>query len=168
MAKFEQLSKLPPPQSLCSVSRYIVYNEDRRRSRCCLRRCPQCFCALYVFIHLNRQLKLLSSLNIFFNTDIWTTLVAGGQQSSAAVRQPQNNSPVESATSADQRCNRSPSAASQTVNVAAGSSIGFILDNTLYHSGPAAIYLGRAPGQVASWDGSGANWFKVYSSTSRG
>ncbi|KAI3615068.1 glycoside hydrolase family 61 protein [Moniliophthora roreri] len=28
-------------------------------------------------------------------------------------------------------------------------------------SGPAAIYLGKAPGSAASWDGSGANWFKI-------
>ena len=49
----------------------------------------------------------------------------------------------------------------EMVNVPAGSSIGFRLDNTLYHSGPAAIYLGKAPGKAAEWDGSGARWFKV-------
>ncbi|KAJ8520730.1 hypothetical protein ONZ45_g2471 [Pleurotus djamor] len=92
---------------------------------------------------------------------IWSTLIAGGTTSSAAVRQPINNSPVESATSNNLRCNVSPSPASATVNVAAGSTIGFILDNTIYHAGPAAIYLGKAPGSVASWDGSGANWFKI-------
>ncbi|KAF8055220.1 glycoside hydrolase family 61 protein [Lyophyllum atratum] len=92
---------------------------------------------------------------------IWTTLIAGGTTSTAAVRQPVNNSPVTSVTSNDVRCNTNPGAASQTVSVASGSSIGFKLDNTLYHSGPAAIYLGKAPGSVASWDGSGANWFKI-------
>ena len=45
--------------------------------------------------------------------------------------------------------------------MSAGSTIGFKLDNTLYHSGPAAMYLGKAPGRAADWDGSGANWFKV-------
>ncbi|KAH9476534.1 putative endo-beta-1,4-glucanase D [Psilocybe cubensis] len=92
---------------------------------------------------------------------IWNTLIAGSTTSSAAVRQPINNSPVTSVTSNDVRCNVSPGAASQTVSVSAGSTIGFKLDNTLYHQGPAAIYLGKAPGSVASWDGSGANWFKI-------
>ncbi|KAF8663648.1 hypothetical protein AX16_000890 [Volvariella volvacea WC 439] len=92
---------------------------------------------------------------------IWTTLIAGSTTTSAAVRQPPNNSPVESATSNNLRCNVNPAAASQTVSVAPGSTIGFILDNTVYHAGPAAIYLGKAPGSVASWDGSGANWFKI-------
>ncbi|KAK7046139.1 hypothetical protein VNI00_007142 [Paramarasmius palmivorus] len=60
------------------------------------------------------------------------------------------------------RCNVNPTAATETVTVAAGSEIGFLLDNTLYHAGPAAIYLGKAPGDSASsWDGSGANWFKI-------
>ncbi|KAL0571312.1 hypothetical protein V5O48_010647 [Marasmius crinis-equi] len=92
---------------------------------------------------------------------IWTTLIAGSTTSTAAVRQPLNNSPVTSVTSNDIRCNVNPSPASQTVSVAAGSTIGFKLDNTLYHQGPAAIYLGKAPSTAASWDGSGANWFKA-------
>ncbi|KAF8656150.1 hypothetical protein AX16_002719 [Volvariella volvacea WC 439] len=92
---------------------------------------------------------------------IWTTLIAGSTRSSAAVRQPLSNSPVESATSNNLRCNVNPRAATETVSVAAGSTIGFVLDNTIYHPGPAAIYLGRAPSSVASWDGSGANWFKI-------
>ncbi|KAF5378572.1 hypothetical protein D9615_007129 [Tricholomella constricta] len=92
---------------------------------------------------------------------IWTTLVAGGTTTNAAIRQPISNSPVESATSNNLRCNVSPGAATQTVSVAAGSSVTFKLDNTLYHQGPAAIYLGKAPGSVASWDGSGSNWFKI-------
>jgi hypothetical protein len=94
---------------------------------------------------------------------IWSTLVTGSSSTSAAIRQPKNNSPVESVTSNDIRCNASPSPASSTVDVAAGSSFTFKLDNTLYHQGPAAIYLGKVPsGQTAaSWDGSGANWFKI-------
>ncbi|TFK60972.1 glycoside hydrolase family 61 protein [Pluteus cervinus] len=92
---------------------------------------------------------------------IWSTLIAGSTQSTAAVRQPLNNSPVTSVTSNDIRCNASPRPATQTVSIAAGSTVGFKLDNTLYHAGPAAIYLAKAPGSVASWDGSGANWFKI-------
>ncbi|KAK7046141.1 hypothetical protein VNI00_007144 [Paramarasmius palmivorus] len=92
---------------------------------------------------------------------IWTTIVAGGTTSSAAVRQPPNNSPVQDVTSADITCNVSPAAATETVEVPAGSDITFQLDNTLYHQGPAAVYLGQAPGSAADWDGSGANWFKI-------
>ncbi|KAF9034303.1 glycoside hydrolase [Panaeolus papilionaceus] len=92
---------------------------------------------------------------------IWNTLIAGSTTSTAAVRQPVNNSPVTSVTSNDVRCNANPGKASQTVSVSAGSTIGFKLDNTLYHAGPAAIYLGKAPSTAASWDGSGANWFKI-------
>lgn len=92
---------------------------------------------------------------------IWTTLIAGSTNSTAAVRQPLTNSPVTDVTSNDIRCNVNPTPATQTVSVAAGSTIGFILDNTIYHLGPAAIYLGKAPSTAASWDGSGANWFKI-------
>ncbi|KAK1227639.1 hypothetical protein PQX77_009352 [Marasmius sp. AFHP31] len=92
---------------------------------------------------------------------IWTTLITGSTKSTAAVRQPLSNSPVQDVTSNDIRCNVNPSPASETVSVAAGSTIGFVLDNTIYHQGPAAIYLGKAPSTAASWDGSGANWFKI-------
>ncbi|KAK0451192.1 glycosyl hydrolase family 61-domain-containing protein [Desarmillaria tabescens] len=92
---------------------------------------------------------------------IWTTLIAGSTTSTGAVRLPQNNSPVTDVESTDITCNVNPSPATETVSVAAGSTIGFILDNTIYHQGPAAIYLGKAPSTAASWDGSGANWFKI-------
>ncbi|KAG6915240.1 hypothetical protein DXG01_012572 [Tephrocybe rancida] len=92
---------------------------------------------------------------------IWHSLVTGSIESTAPIRQPINNSPVTDITSSDARCNVSPSPATATVSVAAGSTVGFRLDNTLYHQGPAAIYLGKAPGTAASWDGSGANWFKI-------
>jgi hypothetical protein len=95
-------------------------------------------------------------------TDIWSTLIAGSTTSTAAVRQPVNNSPVTSVSDANYKCNVH-SAASATVSVAAGSTVGFKLDNTLYHLGPAAIYLGKVPSgsTAASWDGSGASWFKI-------
>ncbi|KAG6863686.1 hypothetical protein C0991_004123, partial [Blastosporella zonata] len=100
---------------------------------------------------------MISNLSI----DIWFNLIAGSTTSTAAVRQPLNNSPVASVTSNDVRCNVNPTSATATVTVAAGSTIGFQLDNTVYHLGPAAIYLGKAPSTAASWDGSGANWFKI-------
>jgi len=92
-------------------------------------------------------------------TDIWYQL----NGSTAAVRQPANNSPVENVGSGSMTCGNNPGSASATLTVAAGGSLTWRLDNTLYHSGPAAIYLGQVPsGQTAaSWNGSGANWFKV-------
>ncbi|KAF9007203.1 glycoside hydrolase [Cyathus striatus] len=111
------------------------------------------------------KLSALVGLAVLINSAsahyIWTTLIAGSTTSTAAVRLPQNNSPVTDVTSKDITCNVNPSPATETVSVAAGSTIGFKLDNTLYHQGPAAIYLGKAPSTAASWDGSGANWFKI-------
>jgi hypothetical protein len=92
---------------------------------------------------------------------MWTTLIAGGTRTMNAVRQPLNNSPVQTVTSTQMRCNSPSASAAQTVSVSSGTTVGFQLDNTLYHSGPAAIYLGKAPGAAASWDGSGANWVKI-------
>ncbi|KAF8311888.1 hypothetical protein DL93DRAFT_1371184 [Clavulina sp. PMI_390] len=94
---------------------------------------------------------------------IWTTFISGSTTSTAAVRQPVNNNPVTDAASNLIRCNNFTALGSATVSVAAGSTIGFNLDNTLYHLGPAAIYLGQVPsGQTAAtWDGSGAAWFKI-------
>ncbi|KAF6752428.1 glycoside hydrolase [Ephemerocybe angulata] len=94
---------------------------------------------------------------------IWTTITAGGVSTMAAIRQPLNNTPVEAVSSSAMVCNNNPRPATQTIDVAAGSQVSFKLDNTLYHSGPAAIYLGLVPsGQTAaSWNGAGANWFKI-------
>ncbi|KAL5485946.1 hypothetical protein ACEPAI_6990 [Sanghuangporus weigelae] len=89
------------------------------------------------------------------------TLIAGGTSYTAAVRQPINNSPVVDVTSNDITCNGTSSPATSTVTVVAGSTIGLILDNTIYHQGPAAIYLDKAPSSTASWDGSEANWSKI-------
>ncbi|KAF9255545.1 glycoside hydrolase family 61 protein [Marasmius fiardii PR-910] len=112
---------------------------------------------------LSTALLVQSASAHFLPTDIWTTLIAGSTTSTAAVRQPLSNSPVQDVTSKDITCNVTPHPATETVSVAAGSTIGFKLDNTLYHQGPAAIYLGKVPsgGTAASWDGSGGNWFKI-------
>ncbi|KAG6913976.1 hypothetical protein DXG01_003198 [Tephrocybe rancida] len=92
---------------------------------------------------------------------IFNTLVAGTETSTAAVREAQNNSPIKPVTSLDMRCNTNPSAATDTVTVSAGDTIGFRLSAAIFHEGPASIYLGKAPGKAADWDGSGANWFKI-------
>lgn len=56
--------------------------------------------------------------------------------------------------------------ATETVTVAAGSRVGFKLgaDKTVYHMGPASMWLGKAPERAADWDGSGKAWFKASAS----
>ncbi|KAL1704183.1 glycoside hydrolase family 61 protein, partial [Schizophyllum commune] len=78
-----------------------------------------------------------------------------------------NNSPVEDLTGTDMRCNvggLESGASTSTYEVAAGSKVGFKADQAAFHPGPAGIYLGQVPeGETAAtWDGSGANWFKIY------
>ena len=65
------------------------------------------------------------------------------------------------------RCNAggvTSGAQTSTSTVAAGSTVGIALDQGIFHPGPFIAYLGQVPsGQTAaSWDGSGANWFKIY------
>ncbi|KAG9123276.1 hypothetical protein FRC07_015164 [Ceratobasidium sp. 392] len=77
------------------------------------------------------------------------------------------NSPVTDVTSTDFRCNVGGLASgskTSTTTVAAGSTVGFQADIPLSHPGPTQVYLGKVPsGQTAAtWDGSGANWFKIY------
>ncbi|KAG6841141.1 hypothetical protein C0991_001417 [Blastosporella zonata] len=113
--------------------------------------------------HCESQYLVLSILspNTRFK-DIFNTLIYGNNQSStAAVREAQNNSPVQPVTSLNMRCNVDPYPATATVNVSAGDTIGFTLSASIFHEGPAAIYLGKAPELAADWDGSGANWFKI-------
>lgn len=67
------------------------------------------------------------------------------------------------ATSNDMRCNIISGPAKETVTIQAGDPISLALENVIYHPGPATLYLGQVPkGQTAAtWDGSGASWFKV-------
>ncbi|KAG6877106.1 hypothetical protein C0993_010248 [Termitomyces sp. T159_Od127] len=92
---------------------------------------------------------------------MFTTLVHGTEGSTAAVRQAQNNSPVRPVTSLDMRCNTNAIPAKETITVSAGDTVGFRLSAAIFHQGPASIYLGKAPGNAADWDGSGENWFKI-------
>ncbi|KAH9485654.1 putative endo-beta-1,4-glucanase D [Psilocybe cubensis] len=92
---------------------------------------------------------------------IFKTVIAGDKSSTAAVRQPQSVEPFHGITSPDTTCNHNPSAAQETVEVPAGGKLGFQLSNNMYHQGPVSIYLGKAPGSAADWDGSGQNWFKI-------
>lgn len=51
-----------------------------------------------------------------------------------------------------------------TLPVSAGSTIGFAANEVVGHPGPASFYMAKVPaGQTAAtWDGSGAVWFKIY------
>ncbi|KAG9079125.1 hypothetical protein FS749_008807 [Ceratobasidium sp. UAMH 11750] len=76
------------------------------------------------------------------------------------------NSPAN-ITSTDLRCNAgglTSGSSTSTATVAAGATVGFQADIPLSHPGPTQVYLGKVPsGQTAAtWDGSGANWFKIY------
>ncbi|KAF5335163.1 hypothetical protein D9611_010834 [Ephemerocybe angulata] len=92
---------------------------------------------------------------------IFKVLLAGSKTSTAAVRQPQSVEPFHDITSSAATCNVNPSPASEVVTVAPGEKLGFKLSNNMYHQGPVSIYLGKAPGDVSKWDGSGKAWFKI-------
>ncbi|KAI9700228.1 MAG: hypothetical protein M1820_006896 [Bogoriella megaspora] len=75
------------------------------------------------------------------------------------------NNPVTDVTSTDIRCNVGGSTvSSNTTTVSAGDTIGFTAVPNIYHPGPAQVYLAKVPsGQnVATWDGSGSSWFKIF------
>ncbi|QRW21298.1 glycoside hydrolase family 61 protein [Rhizoctonia solani] len=73
------------------------------------------------------------------------------------------NSPLTDVSSTDIRCNAGGLASgskTSTATVPAGSTVGFHFKS----SWSLLVYLGKVPsGQTAAtWDGSGANWFKIY------
>ncbi|KAG8816809.1 hypothetical protein FRC17_000172 [Serendipita sp. 399] len=94
----------------------------------------------------------------------FASLINGGVTTTAFqyVRQSTNwNSPVTDVTSNDLRCNVGATTATGTADVAAGSTVGFALDQAIYHPGVLNVYLSKAPFTAASYDGSG-KWFKIY------
>ncbi|PPQ67211.1 hypothetical protein CVT26_007284 [Gymnopilus dilepis] len=96
-------------------------------------------------------------------------LIIGGKNSGDWVNIRQTNNfnsqaPVTDVNSTDFRCYTSQTnAVAQTASVAAGSSIGIMADGPIYHPGVINVYMAKAPNNnVASWDGSGSVWFKVF------
>ncbi|TEB37990.1 glycoside hydrolase family 61 protein [Coprinellus micaceus] len=74
-----------------------------------------------------------------------------------------SNGPVTDVTSVDFRCyNQVTGATASTARVAAGSKVGFKANQAVYHQSSANIYMAKAPGNVTTWDGSGAVWFRVH------
>ncbi|KFY44241.1 hypothetical protein V495_03566 [Pseudogymnoascus sp. VKM F-4514 (FW-929)] len=96
----------------------------------------------------------------------WTSLIVNGAATAPYqyVRQNTNsNSPVTSVSSNDIRCNAgglASGASTSTAAVSAGATVGFALDQAIFHPGPINVYLSKAPSTAASYDGSG-DWFKI-------
>jgi len=72
------------------------------------------------------------------------------------------NGPVTDLNSKDLRCNVGGlvSNGTETLTVKAGDEFTFYLDTAVYHIGPTSLYMSKAPGAVADYDGSGS-WFKI-------
>jgi hypothetical protein len=73
------------------------------------------------------------------------------------------NSPVTDLNSKDLRCNVGGASGSNTSTLAikAGDPFTFTSDTAVYHQGPISLYMSKAPGKAADYDGSGG-WFKIY------
>ncbi|KAI0424246.1 endoglucanase II [Xylaria sp. FL1042] len=71
------------------------------------------------------------------------------------------NSPVTDLASDDLRCNvGATGTGTDTIEMQAGETFTFTLDVAVYHQGPISIYMSKAPGAAADYDGSG-EWFKI-------
>lgn len=95
---------------------------------------------------------------------IFQQLTAAGTQYAVFenIRKNSNyNSPVTDLASNDLRCNvGATGSGTTTVAVKAGDPFTFTLDTAVYHQGPISIYMSKAPGAAADYDGSGS-WFKI-------
>ncbi|PIL24712.1 hypothetical protein GSI_12598 [Ganoderma sinense ZZ0214-1] len=96
------------------------------------------------------------------------SLVVNGTTTPAWVNVRETNNfnsqaPVTDVTSADFRCYDSQTnPTAETITVAAGQQLGIMSDGTIYHPGVVNVYMAKAPGDVDSFAGDGAVWFKVY------
>lgn len=79
-----------------------------------------------------------------------------------------SNAPLQNVNSTDMRCNSGASSgttlSTQTYTVTAGDMLGFTVLSTFGHPGPQQVYISKAPGLAADYDGSG-DWIKIYSLT---
>ncbi|KAM0333969.1 hypothetical protein ACHAQA_000987 [Verticillium albo-atrum] len=79
------------------------------------------------------------------------------------------NGPITAVNSTDIICNAGGidndiMAATETFTVAAGSEVGFKMNEYMGHPGPLAVYLSKAPTTAQAYKGDG-EWFKVYQSS---
>ncbi|KAH9907021.1 lytic polysaccharide monooxygenase [Xylariomycetidae sp. FL2044] len=76
------------------------------------------------------------------------------------------NEPLQNVNSTDMRCNSGALSGkdTQTYTVQAGGELGFGIGETFGHPGIQQVYLSKAPGAAADYDGSG-DWARIYSLT---
>lgn len=108
----------------------------------------------------------------------YNQLVVNGEIAGSAweyIRRPDDgNAPLQLVNSTDMRCNSGASSGeslgTSTLEVAAGSEVGFGIDETFGHPGPQLAYLSRVPEgsglTAATYDGSG-DWAKLYAATTQ-
>lgn len=79
-----------------------------------------------------------------------------------------SNSPITDLSSPDMRCNAGGASgkSTQTYTINAGDEIGFMVNTNFGHPGPQQVYISKAPGKAADYDGSGS-WTKIYSASTR-
>jgi hypothetical protein len=100
-------------------------------------------------------------------------LIVSGTQTTewAYVRQWTNyysNGPITDISSVNIRCNADGATKSaKTIDVSAGSKIGFTAKASISHPGPMLWYMAKVPEgkTAATWDGAGSVWFKVAEDT---
>jgi len=119
-----------------------------------------------IFTYVSAAVALVDVVSAHYR---FTSLIVNGQKTAdyLYVRENTNyNSPVTSLSSNDIRCNTGTSGAgTSTATVAAGSTIGFALDQSIYHPGPLQIYISKSTtADVKTYDGSGP-WAKLASIT---
>ncbi|KAH6902603.1 glycosyl hydrolase family 61-domain-containing protein [Coprinopsis sp. MPI-PUGE-AT-0042] len=112
---------------------------------------------------LVRVLQAIALFNLASAHYIFETLYAGNTVAKAAVRRPKDNSPISNITSLDicgvtLTCTRPPILSLWQQAAELDSCL--TEDKTVYHMGPASMWLGKAPGRAADWDGSGKAWFQ--------
>ncbi|KFY27307.1 hypothetical protein V493_03579 [Pseudogymnoascus sp. VKM F-4281 (FW-2241)] len=77
-----------------------------------------------------------------------------------------SHGPVTDTSLLDIRCGKGASTAFAPgiLSVAAGQTLSFVVDPSIQHPGPSLAYLAKVPAgkTAATWDGSGAVWFKVW------
>ncbi|CAA7261272.1 unnamed protein product [Cyclocybe aegerita] len=109
------------------------------------------------------SLVSLASCHYTFNALLVNGVSTGDWVNVRRTNNFQSNGPVTDVNSIDFRCYTSQTrATASTATVAAGSQIGFKAGQAISHPGVANIYMAKAPGSVADWDGAGAVWFKVH------
>ncbi|KAG8730639.1 hypothetical protein FRC11_006218 [Ceratobasidium sp. 423] len=97
----------------------------------------------------------------------FTSLIVNGTVTPpyAHVRNSTNfNFPVVDVSTANLTCNSGGQRAgtTTTTTVSAGATIGFVLDEAIFHHGVLNVYMAKAPNTAATFDGSGDVWFKIY------